>query len=78
MYAARGKYAIGANNEKIQNCYYLNNQPNEGINIETGVNVKDENFIKSQEFVDELNTFSIENIELKKWKLGNDGYPVFE
>lgn len=72
------KYAIGASGDLIENCYYLNNQPEENVNIEEGVNVIDEQFIKSQEFVDELNKNIEGNEELCKWKLGEDGYPTFE
>ena len=71
-----------------QNCFYLNNDISKGIGSglkEDSEDIKgvSENELKSVEILELLNNYveknpSKDNINLKKWKLENNGYPVFE
>lgn len=70
------RYAIGGKSELMKNVYYLDNQQ-EDIIIENGVNVKDEKYMKSSEFLNELNSNIDGDNRLKEWKKGEDGFPSF-
>ena len=71
-----------------QNCFYLNNDISKGIRSglkEDSEDIKgvSENEIKSVGILELLNNYveknSLkDNINLKKWKLENNGYPTFE
>lgn len=73
---------------QIKNAYYLKDKTPTGIGQGPKESEADTipvtlNELKSQNMVDKLNKYVTENpskcdIELKKWKLGDNGYPVFE
>ncbi len=63
---------------ELKNVYYVTN-PFIGTGTLTSgeATLKSESEIKSQTFVDLLNSNIGTNTNWKKWKLGNDGYPTF-
>lgn len=78
---------------KVEKSYYLNTTADIGV-LNANSDTQDystsitEEYLKSQQLVDELNTYVEENkvykiddntsVELSKWKIGENGYPVFE
>lgn len=75
-------------NNVIENAYYRDNVEN-GTNLKTDNTTKvTSQQINSQEFVDSLNQYVESkslykineniNVKLLKWKLGEQGYPIFE
>ena len=69
---------ITGKSTSIQNSYYVNDIGIiEGIEYTDTAIHKDESEIKSQTFVDLLNSNIGTNSEWKKWKLGANGYPTF-
>ena len=64
---------------EIRNTYYIN-EPSIGTGTLTSgeATLKSVSEIKSQTFVDLLNSNIGTNTDWKKWKLGNNGYPTFE
>lgn len=72
----------------LTNTYYIDNVEM-GSNLENDNTIKiSEEYIKSEEFIKELNEYVEKNpvyqidsntsIKLSKWKLGENGYPVFQ
>ena len=64
---------------EIRNTYYIN-EPSIGTGTLTSgeATLKSVSEIKSQTFVDLLNSNIGTNTDWKRWKLGEDGYPTFE
>lgn len=65
----------------LVNVYYLSSVANSGIisGTYTGeIESKDEEYMKSKLFVDQLNQNIGENSDWSKWKQGKNGYPEFE
>ena len=76
---------MNATDIELEKCYYILNGNNViGLKQGTGdytitdVSGEEIDYIKSNEFVDLLNSNIGNNTDWKKWKLGNDGYPSFE
>ncbi len=73
-----------------QNCYYLNKNISKGTGSWNGggesqedINGISDTEMKSTEILEKLNNYVTENITiegvvLKKWIVGEDGYPIFE
>ena len=58
--------------------YYIKEPAIKSGSLTSGeATLKTETEIKSQAFVDLLNSNIGTNTDWKKWKLGNDGYPTF-
>ena len=69
---------ITGKSTSIQNSYYVDDIGIiEGIEYTDTAIHKDESEIKSQTFVDLLNSNIGTNADWKKWKLGTNGYPTF-
>ena len=75
--AQRVCYAIGSGT--ITNCYYNSTLVGE---VEDTNSIEDISKLNKNEFVNLLNSYKNEEGEYptdwKKWKLGEDGYPIFE
>ena len=62
----------------FENVYYIKEPAIKSGSLTSGeATLKTETEIKSQAFVDLLNSNIGTNTDWKKWKLGNDGYPTF-
>lgn len=62
----------------IENAYYIIEPAIKQGTLTSGeATLKTETEIKSQAFVDLLNSNIGTNADWKKWKLGSDGYPTF-
>lgn len=89
--AIQGAYWYGEYKSVIKNTYYKKGSCEFAIN---GKNIdgmetyeKEDNYLKSEEFLEKLNefvkTYNEENkddstvIKLKNWKTGENGYPIF-
>ena len=61
--------------------YYIekrNNAVGQGNATETNVESKSQQYMKTNEFVELLNSnIDSTNTDWKKWKLGTNGYPTF-
>ena len=75
-------YRINLENIEVKNCYYTEKQNKvvgQGSVTETNVEIKKQDYMKSIEFVNLLNSnIGSDNVNWKKWKLGSNGYPTFE
>ena len=89
--AIQGSYWYNTYKSEIKNTYYKKGSCEFAIN---GKNIdgietyeKEDNYLKSEEFLEKLNefvkTYNEENkddstvIKLKNWKTGENGYPIF-
>ena len=87
--AIGGKLFLSNDIVETKNCFYLNKNISIGIGYIHGGNEEkedvtgmNENELKSNETLTKLNDYVKENsanqeIELKNWKIGDDGYPTF-
>ena len=68
----------------LKHNFYLNNVQVEIANTTTEGNPKDINYLKSQEFVNELNSYiesnqdEVDTTNWAKWVLASDGYPTLD
>lgn len=72
-------YSINQENFTVSSNYYIekrNNAIGQGSATETNVESKSQQYMKTNEFVELLNS-NIDSTNLKKWKLGTNGYPTF-
>ena len=74
-------YNINQEDFKVSNSYYIekrNNAVGQGNATETNVESKSQQYMKTNEFVELLNSnIDSTNTDWKKWKLGTNGYPTF-
>ena len=74
-------YRINQEDFKVSNSYYIekrNNAVGQGNATETNVESKSQQYMKTNEFVELLNSnIDSTNTDWKKWKLGTNGYPTF-
>ena len=74
-------YNINQEDFKVSNSYYIekrNNAIGQGNATETNVESKSQQYMKTNEFVELLNSnIDSTNTDWKKWKLGTNGYPTF-
>ena len=74
-------YRINQEDFELSNSYYIekrNNAIGQGSATETNVESKSQQYMKTNEFVELLNSnIDSTNTEWKKWKLGSNGYPTF-
>ncbi|MEF2932021.1 MAG: hypothetical protein U0O43_04005, partial [Clostridia bacterium] len=74
-------YRINQEDFKVSNSYYIekrNNAIGQGNATETNVESKSQQYMKTNEFVELLNSnIDSTNTDWKKWKLGTNGYPTF-
>ena len=74
-------YSINQEDFKVSNSYYIekrNNAVGQGNATETNVESKSQQYMKTNEFVELLNSnIDSTNTDWKKWKLGTNGYPTF-
>ena len=78
-------YETATSKININNCYNIgeirgkrNNAVGQGNATETNVESKSQQYMKTNEFVELLNSnIDSTNTDWKKWKLGTNGYPTF-
>lgn len=68
----------------LKHNFYLNNVQSEIANTTTEGNPKDIDYLKSEEFVNELNSYiesnhdEVDTANWAKWILGSEGYPILD